>query len=184
MSSDEPDTSESDDDAVGDAMGDPDALGDDFEPVPDDLEAEELGVTDLDDAIDDVDDLDTDGLGDGGLDTDELDGGETESSDDDSGPSREVPAGVRPAADDEDDDEDDEELEADLGEILKERLASEDEDEDDEDDEIGIVSGSRSASKQEDEILCEGCFLLVKPSQFDTRAPEPSCPHCGTPIAY
>ena len=173
MSRDEPDASESDDDALDDAMDDPDLLGDDLEPVPDDLEAEELGVADLDDDIDDVDDLDADGLGDG----------ETASSDDDSGPSREVPAGVRPT-DDEDDDDDDEELEADLGEILKERLASEDEDEDDEDDEIGIVTGSRSASKQEDEILCEGCFLLVKPSQFDMRGPEQSCPHCGTPIAY
>ncbi|WP_419853806.1 hypothetical protein [Candidatus Poriferisodalis sp.] len=174
MSRDEPDASESDDDALDDAMDDPDLLGDDFEPVPDDLEAEELGVTELDDDIEDVDDLDGDGL----------DTGETASSDDDSGPSREVPAGVRPATDDEDDDDDDEELEADLGEILKERLASEDEDEDDEDDEIGIVTGSRSASKQEDEILCQGCFLLIKPSQFDTRSPEPSCPHCGTPIIF
>ncbi len=33
------------------------------------------------------------------------------------------------------------------------------------------MSGSRSTSKQEDEILCEGCFLLVKPSQFDARSP-------------
>jgi len=179
MSRDEPDASESDDDALDDAMDDPDLLGDDFEPVPDDLEAEELGVADIDDDIDDVDDLDGDGLN-----ADGLDEGETAPSDDDTGPSREVPAGVRPAADDEDDDDDDEELEADLGEILKERLASEDEDDDDEDDEIGIVTGSRSASKQEDEILCEGCFLLVKPSQFDMRGPEPSCPHCGTPIAY
>ena len=179
MSRDEPDTSESDDDA----MGDPDLLEDDLEPIPDDLEAEELGVADLDE-VDDLapDGLDTDGLDTDGLDTDGLDTDETASADDDSGPSREVPAGVRPS--DDEDDDDDEELEADLGEILKERLASEDEDEEDEDDEIGIVSGSRSASKQEDEILCEGCFLLVKPSQFDTRAPEPSCPHCGTPIAY
>jgi hypothetical protein len=168
MSRDEPDASESEDDALDDALDDPDLLGDDFEPVPDELD-DELGAADLDDQIDDDDD---------GLAEDE-----TASSNDDSGPSREVPAGVRPS-DDEDDDDDDEELEADLGEILKERLASEDEDEDDEDDEIGMVTGSRSASKQEDEILCEGCFLLVKPSQFDTRAPEPSCPHCGTPIAY
>lgn len=178
MSRDEPDAPESEDDALDEDMGDPDLLGDDFEPVPDDLEDEELGVDDLDDDIDDVDDLESDDL-----DADGLDADKTASSGKDSGPSREVPAGVRPA-DDEDDDDDDEELEADLGEILKERLASEDEDEDDDDDEIGIVSGSRSASKQEDEILCEGCFLLVKPSQFDMRAPEPSCPHCGTPIAY
>ena len=178
MSRDEPDASEPQDDALDEDMLEPDLLGDDFEPVPDDLEAEELGVTGIDDDLDDVDGLDDDGL-----DADELDTAETAASGDSAQPSREVPAGVRPA-DDEDDDDDDEELEADLGEILKERLASEDEDEDDDDDEIGIVSGSRSASKQEDEILCEGCFLLVKPSQFDMRAPEPSCPHCGTPIAY
>lgn len=165
MSRDETDAPESQDDELPDAMLDPDLLGDDLEPVEDDLEAEELGVAELDDDIDDVD------------------GDETASSDDEVEPSREVPTGVRPADDDEDDD-DDEELEADLGEILKERLASEDDDEDEDDDEIGIVTGSRSSSKQEDEILCEGCFLLVKPSQFDTRAPEPSCPHCGTPIAY
>lgn len=178
MSRDEPDAPESEDDALDEDMLEPDLLGDDFEPVPDDLEDEELGVTGLDDDLDDVDGLDDDGL-----DADGLDAGETASSEDGAQPSREVPAGVRPA-DDEDDDDDDEELEADLGEILKERLASEDEDDDDDDDDIGIVSGSRSASKQEDEILCEGCFLLVKPSQFDMRAPEPSCPHCGTPIAY
>lgn len=169
MSSDEPDAPESQDDELDDAMLDPDLLSDDFEPVPDDLEAEELGVTDIDDDLDN--------------DLDDVDDKKTESSDDEAEPSREVPAGARPA-DEEDDDDDDEELEADLGEILKERLASEDDDEDEDDDEIGIVTGSRSASKQEDEILCEGCFLLVKPSQFDTRAPEPSCPHCGTPIAY
>ena len=170
MSRDDTDASEPQDEALDDAIADSALLGDDFEPVPDDLEAEELGATSLDD--DDVDDG-----------VDELDIPETNAPDKDAAPSREIPAGVRPT-DDEDDDEDDEELEADLGEILKERLASEDDDEDDDDDEIGIVTGSRSSSKQEDEILCEGCFLLVKPSQFDTRAPEPSCPHCGTPLAY
>ena len=174
MSRDETDAPEPQDEALDDAMADSGLLGDDFEPVPDDLEAEELGVTGLEDDDDD-DDVDDD--------IDELDIPETKAPDKDAAPSREVPAGVRPS-DDEDDDEDDEELEADLGEILKERLASEDDDEDDEDDEIGIVTGSRSSSKQEDEILCEGCFLLVKPSQFDTRSPEPSCPHCGTPIAF
>lgn len=168
MSRDEPDVPDAQDEQHDEALLEPDLLGADLEPVPDDLEAQELGVTSLDDENDEVDEIDTD---------------EPASSDDASEPSREVPIGVRPA-DDEDDDDDDEELEADLGEILKERLASEDDDDDDDDDEIGIVTGSRSSSKQEDEILCEGCFLLVKPSQFDTRAPEPSCPHCGTPLAY
>ena len=167
MSRDEPDDVESDDD-----MLDPAELGDDLEPVPEDLEDEELKVASLDNDLDDV----------GELGDDDLDADDSESTDDDAAPSREVPSGVRPS-DEEDDDEEDEELEADLGEILKERLASEDDDEDDEDDEIGIVTGTRTSSKQEDEILCEGCFLLVKLSQIDTRAPEPSCPHCGTPIA-
>ncbi|WP_420435470.1 hypothetical protein [Candidatus Poriferisodalis sp.] len=168
MSRDEPDVPDAQDEPHDDTLLEPDLLGADLEPVPDDVEAEELGATSFDDEIDEVDENNPD---------------VPASSDDASEPSREVPIGVRPT-DDEDDDDDDEELEADLGEILKERLASEDDDEDDEDDEIGIVTGSRSSSKQEDEILCEGCFLLVKPSQFDTRAPEPSCPHCGTPIAY
>ncbi len=171
MSRDEPDVPDAQDEPHDEALLEPDVLGADLEPVPDDLEAEELGATSLDDD-DDVDDG-----------VDELDIPETRAPDKDAAPSREIPVGVRPT-DDEDDDDDDEELEADLGEILKERLASEDDDEDDDDDEIGIVTGSRSSSKQEDEILCEGCFLLVKPSQFDTRAPEPSCPHCGTPLAY
>ncbi len=140
----------------------------DLESMEESLVSEDLDVKGLDvDSLED--DLDSD---EDGLDEDDV-------GDDGQSSSREVPAGVRPT--DEDDDED-EELEADLGEILKERLASEDDDEDDEDDEIGIVTGSRSGLKQEDEILCEGCFLLVKPSQFDTRSPEPSCPHCGTPI--
>ena len=166
MSRDESDAPAPPEDALDDAL-----LDDDVEPREEDLEAEELGVGDPDDDLaDDVEDLDVD---------------ETTPDEKDSKSSREAPAGVRPADDeDDDDDDDDEELEADLGEILKERLASENGDEDDEDDEIGIVTGSRSSSKQEDEILCEGCFLLVKPSQYDTRSPEPSCPHCGTPLAY
>ncbi|WP_420626898.1 hypothetical protein [Candidatus Poriferisodalis sp.] len=169
MSRDESDAPAPPEDALDDASIDDVMLDDDIEPMEEDLEAEELGVGDPDDDLaDDVDDLDVD---------------ETTPDEKDSKSSREVPAGVGPA-DDEDDDDDDEELEADLGEILKERLASENDDEDDEDDEIGIVTGSRSSSKQEDEILCEGCFLLVKPSQYDTRSPEPSCPHCGTPLAY
>ena len=164
MTRDDTDADALDDDAPDDAL-----LDDDLEPMEEDLEAEELGVAGLDDDSDDVDvDVDDD---------------DADADDDDQPDSREVPAGVRPT-DDEDDDDDDEELEADLGEILKERLASEDEDDDDDDDEIGIVTGTRSGSKQEDEILCEGCFLLVKPSQFDTRSPEPSCPHCGTPIVF
>ncbi|WP_419945486.1 hypothetical protein [Candidatus Poriferisodalis sp.] len=161
MSPDNTDENALEDDALGDAL-----LHKDLEPLKEDLEAEELAAGDLDENPDDddSDDLDVD-----------------DSAEDDEPSSREVPTGVR-LTDDDDDEDEDEEFEADLGEILKERLASEDDD-DDEDDAVGIVTGSRAGTKQEEEILCEGCFLLIKPSQFDTRSPEPSCPHCGTPIS-
>jgi len=96
----------------------------------------------------------------------------------------ENPAGARPVTEDEDEDEDDDEVEADLDTILKERLSSA-EDEDDEEEDEGVITtaeGDRIPSKQEDEILCEGCFLLVKESQYDTRDNVPSCPHCGTQL--
>ena len=88
------------------------------------------------------------------------------------------------ALDSDDEDEDDDEVEADLDTILKERLSSA-EDEDDEEEDEGVITtaeGDRIPSKQEDEILCEGCFLLVKESQYDTRDNVPSCPHCGTQL--
>ena len=91
--------------------------------------------------------------------------------------------GAEPLVDDEDEDD---EVEADLDTILKERLSSSDEDdEDDEEEEEGVITtaeGDRIPGKQEDEILCEGCFLLVKESQYDHRDSVPICPHCGTPL--
>ena len=183
MSRDEPDAEATVDSLDEDAPADEILEEVDLEPPDEELEDEELvvgGLVDLE--IDDVD-LGNLPFDDSSDDADD-DTDDTDSAVDDADlpAPREVPAGVRPADDDDDEDED-EELEADLGEILKERLASEDDDEDDEDDEIRIVPGSRSTSKQEDEILCEGCFLLVKPSQFDARSLDPTCPHCGTPIA-
>ena len=172
MSRDDPDAEATVDTFDEDALAEEMLDDSDLEPPQEELEAEELGVggledPDTDDAV--VSDISPD---------------DSDDAKDDVPARREVPAGVRASDDEDDDDDEDEELEADLGEILKERLASEDDDDDDdEDDDIGIVSGSRSTSKQEDEILCEGCFLLVKLSQFDTRSPEPTCPHCGTPIA-
>ena len=177
MSHDEPDAEATVDSLDEDAPDDEILEEAGLEPPDEELEDEELvvgGLVDLE-----IDDADL-----GNLPSDDSDDSDDADSDDDADlpAPREVPAGVRPDDDDDEDDED-EELEADLGEILKERLASEDDDEDDEDDDIRIVPGSRSTSKQEDEILCEGCFLLVKPSQFDGRSLDPTCPHCGTPIA-
>ena len=144
------------DDGSDEELPDPDALDDEMAEDP------EL-------------DLDEDALADN-------DGDDDEDEDDDD----EIPAGARPSSDDEEDeDEDDDEVEADLDTILKERLSSaEDEDEEEEEDEgvITTAEGDRIPSKQEDEILCEGCFLLVKESQYDTRDNVPSCPHCGTQL--
>ena len=178
MSRDDPDAEATVDFLDEDALAEEILDDSDLEPPVEELEAEELGVSALEDS-----DIDDDGLGD--LPLDDSDGDDDSGDDDDTPATREIPAGVRPCEDedeDDDDDDDDDELEADLGEILKERLASEDEEENDDDDDIGIVAGTRSTSKQEDEILCEGCFLLVKPSQFEPRSTEPTCPHCGTPI--
>jgi hypothetical protein len=103
-------------------------------------------------------------------------------------PPEEIPSGVKPASDEEeeeDDDDDDDEVEADLDTILRERLASDAEDEDEEEDEDGppaTTNKVKSPAKAEDEIMCDGCFLLVNESQFDTRGPDPACPHCGTPM--
>ena len=108
----------------------------------------------------------------------------SEDEDDSDEENKEIPAGARPAVDDDDDDEDDE-VEADLDTILKERLSSADDEDDDEEDEEGVITtaeGDRIPGKQEDEILCEGCFLLVKESQYDMRENIASCPHCGTQL--
>ena len=122
---------------------------------------------------------------------DEDPGGDSEGDapvgdDEDDDENEEIPAGARPSGDEDDDDEDDDEVEADLDTILKERLSSaDDEDEDDEEEDEGVITtaeGDRIPSKQEDEILCEGCFLLVRESQYDTRDNVPSCPHCGTQL--
>ena len=115
-----------------------------------------------------------------------------EGEEDDDDHEIEVPSGVKITSEDEEEDEDeDDEVEADLDTILRERLASEDEDEDEDDTltegdvvEKVLVSaeGDRILSKQEDEVLCTGCFLLVKASQYDDRGGTAACPHCGTPI--
>ena len=106
--------------------------------------------------------------------------------DDDDDENQEIPAGARPTSDDEEEEEeDDDEVEADLDTILKERLSSAEDDEEEEEEDEGVITtaeGDRIPGKQEDEILCEGCFLLVKESQYDIRDKVASCPHCGTQL--
>jgi len=124
----------------------------------------------------DLDDLEID------LEIDDDDAVPPEGDEADDASEIEVPSGVKITSEEEEeeDDDDDDEVEADLDTILRERLASEDEDEDESETETGteegvtekvLVSaeGDRILSKQEDEVLCTGCFLLVKASQYDDR---------------
>ena len=80
--------------------------------------------------------------------------------------------------DDNGDDEDDDEVEADLTAILQERITSED-DEDAEENETSKADESDEANvvaKQEDEINCPSCFLLVSQAALEK---DGECPHCG-----
>lgn len=77
-----------------------------------------------------------------------------------------------------DDEEDDDEVEADLTAILQERITSED-DEDPEEKEPSKADESDEANvvaKQEDEINCPSCFLLVSQAALEK---DGECPHCG-----
>lgn len=116
----------------------------------------------------------------------DLDADDLADEDDEDDDNTEIPAGARPASDDdEEEEEDDDEVEADLDTILKERLSSADEDDDEDEEDEGVITtaeGDRIPGKQEDEILCEGCFLLVKESQYDISDKVASCPHCGTQL--
>jgi len=122
--------------------------------------------SDIDGDVDDdlSDDLDSDYGDDGDEDEDE------EDTEDD------VPLPV-------DDDDDDEEIhpgdvEADLEEILRDRIAAGDDDEDDEDDEESVAPVKQVASvapPRSDEWTCSQCFLIVSVSQFGSRS-SPLCP--------
>ena len=95
-------------------------------------------------------------------------------------------AGARPAdtAGDEDEDEPDpDEVEADLDAILKDRIAAGDDEEDEEDDEGALAktpSPTGLVERQETEMHCPHCFLLV---QAETVAETGECGHCGGPIS-
>ena len=82
--------------------------------------------------------------------------------------------------DDEDDDDEDihpSDVEADLEEILRDRIAASDDDEDDEDgDAVGSTLKAASvAPPRADEWTCGQCFLIVSISQFGSRS-DPQCP--------
>ena len=129
-----------------------------------------------DDKDEDIDDID---VFDDALDDDDaLDEDEDEDEDEDDTPR------AKKVADDEDEDEevDPDDVEADLGEILKGRIAASDDDDDEEEDDDPNPPASASAERAEPvqpkragEWTCQGCFLIVSASQFISRT-DPICP--------
>jgi len=76
--------------------------------------------------------------------------------------------------------EDSDEVEADLSEILNERITAKD-DNDEEATEVKPEDGEQAnvVTKQEDEIHCPSCFLLVSQTAIDQ---DGECSHCGAPV--
>jgi len=146
-------------------------MADDDTPEVEDLEVEE--EFDIDDADEIGEEFEADES------VEALAESENEEDDDIESPSRATKA---KADEEEDDDEEDDEIEADLGDILKDRIAAGDDDDEDEDDEIPKAPKPRAdiAPKRADEWTCEQCFFIVSKNQFGTKA-EPRCPQGEEP---
>ena len=92
-------------------------------------------------------------------------------------------AGPKPAAGSEDDEDEPDpgDVEADLDEILRDRIAAGDDDEEEDGEgEVTLVPTSGDVEgRREGETHCPNCFLLVT---TDTVTDTGECPHCGGPI--
>ena len=80
-----------------------------------------------------------------------------------------------PADDDDDEEVHPSDVEADLEEILRDRIAASDDDEDDEDNASGQPKTVSVAPPRADEWTCNQCFLIVSITQFGSRT-DPVCP--------
>ena len=130
-----------------------------------------------DDELDD-DFVDGDKAGDAGDATDDA-VTDDEDDEDESGPRPE------PSPHDDDDDEPDpDDVEADLDKILRDRIAADDDGDDDDEDDGGArpvaVPPGGVEARQETELHCPHCFLLV---QRTAVAETGECGHCGGPIS-
>ena len=135
---------------------------------------EELNEGPGDDVTDDTDDTDvTD-------DTDDTDGSGDDEDDEDADEKGPRPVGGSEHEDDEEPDPDD--VEADLEAILRDRISASDDDEEDEDEGPATDPGGtdQPSARQETELVCPHCFLLV---QAETIAETGECGHCGGPIS-
>ena len=79
-----------------------------------------------------------------------------------------------PADDDDDEEVHPSDVEADLEEILRDRIAASDDD-DDEDNASGQPKTVSVAPPRSDEWTCNQCFLIVSMTQFGSRT-DPACP--------
>ena len=79
-----------------------------------------------------------------------------------------------PASDD-DDDVHPSDVEADLEEILRDRIAASDDNDDDDEGEDDAKPTSVVAPPRPDEWTCNQCFLIVSVTQFGSRS-HPVCP--------
>ena len=81
-----------------------------------------------------------------------------------------------PADDDDDDEVHPSDVEADLEEILRDRIAASDDDEEDEEEDAGETKATTVvAPPRSDEWTCNQCFLIVSVTQFGSRS-NPVCP--------
>ena len=139
-------------------------------PMAEDL-AEDVIVDDFDDG-DEVEDLSDDAGVSGDKDDEEEDDEDEEDG-----------AGAHPAVaagDDDEDEPDPDEVEADLDEILRDRIAANEDDEEEEENVPTPVLTGEFVERQETELHCPHCFLLI---QAKTVAETGECGHCGGPIS-
>ena len=84
-------------------------------------------------------------------------------------------------ASNDDDDDDDDEIEADLTAILEDRIKANDDEDPEEGEAVKSGDGEDAnvVAKQEDEMNCPSCFLLVSKAAIEK---DGECPHCGAVI--
>ena len=146
----------------GNDAPDDDELQDDFgDDMPEDVDLEDAEDSEIFEEDEEIFDEDGDGS-----DDDDFDDGEEASSS---------------TASNDDDDDDDDEVEADLTAILEDRIKANDDEDPEEDEAVKSGDGEDAnvVAKQEDEMNCPSCFLLVSKAAIEK---DGECPHCGAVI--
>lgn len=135
---------------------------------------EDLAEDEPDDDFDDGDEVE-DLADDAGASDDKDDKDDEDDDEDEAGANPVVAAG-----DDDEDEPDPDEVEADLGEILRDRIAANEDDDEEEENVPAPVPTGELVERQDTELHCPHCFLLI---QAKTVAETGECGHCGGPIS-